>query len=164
MRIVADSSALVALAVCDGLSLLDSLFREVAVAPAVFRECTVPGKPAADVLEVYLREKVSDVDLDDFAIAAVELGRGELEAMALCKRLGADRLLIDDRRARRIARLNGIAIVGSLGVLVAAKDEGNLHAIAPRIDAIRGAGVRLGERVVAEALQLAGEAPLAPPA
>lgn len=158
MLIVADSSTLVALAVCDGLALLDPLFREVVVPPAVFRECTVSGKPAADMLEAYLRDKVSDVDLDDFAIAAVELGRGELEAMALCKRLGADRLLVDDRRARRIARLNGIAITGSLGVLVAAKDGGLLPAIAPRIDAIRSAGVRLGEEVVAEALRLAGEA------
>lgn len=157
MLVVADSSALVALAICDALPLLDRLFREVKVPPAVFRECTVHGKSAADVLEAYLRDKVVAVDLNAFAIAAVELGRGELEAMALCKRIGADRLLVDDRRARHIARLNAIPIIGSLGVLVAAKEKGLVPVIRPRIDAIRSAGIRLGERIVAEALLLAGE-------
>lgn len=101
MLVVADSSALIAMAVCNGLPLSDHLFREVKIPPAVFEECTLAAKPAADVLDTYLREKVSGIDLNDFAITAVELGRGELEAMALCKRLGADRLLVDDRRARR---------------------------------------------------------------
>ena len=88
MLVVADSSALVALAVCDALLLLDHLFAEVRVPPAVLRECTVSGKPAADVLEAYLRDKVATVDLNAFVIAALDLGRGELEAMALSKRIG----------------------------------------------------------------------------
>ncbi|CAN5712640.1 hypothetical protein BH23GEM5_BH23GEM5_27000 [soil metagenome] len=159
MLVVADSSALVALAVCDGLTLLDGLFREIKVPPAVFRECTVPGKPAADVLAGYLQDKVETVDLSEFVITATDLGRGELEAIALCKRLGADRLLVDDRRARDIARLNAIRIIGSLGVLVAAKEQGFVPLIRPRIDAIRSTGIRLGDRIVAEALLLAGEAP-----
>jgi predicted nucleic acid-binding protein len=158
MLVVADSSALVALAVCDALPLLDGLFQEVKVPPAVFRECAVHGKPAAEVLEAYLQDKVVAVDLSTFAIAALDLGRGELEAMALCKRIGADRLLVDDRRARHIARLNAIEVIGSLGVLVMAKREGFVPVIRPHIHAIRSAGIRLGERIVAEALLLAGEA------
>lgn len=158
MLVVADSSALVALAVCNGLTLLDDLFREVRIPPAVLRECTVPGKPGAEVLENYLRDKVAAVDLAEFAIAAVELGRGELEAMALYKRLGADQLLIDDRRARRVAHLNGIVVIGSIGVLIAAKDEGLLPAIQPRLDLIQSSGIHLGEKVIAQALRLAGEA------
>ncbi len=66
---------------------------------------------------------------------------------------------MDDRRARHIARLNSIEVVGSLGVLVAAREEGFLPVIRPRIDAIRSAGIRLGDRIVAEALLLAGETP-----
>ena len=124
----------------------------------MLRECTIRGKPAADVLEVYLRDKVAMVDLNAFAIAALDLGRGELEAVALCKRIGADRLLVDDRRARHIARLNAIEVIGSLGVLVAAKEKGLVPVIRPRIDAIRAAGIRLGEHIVVEALLLAGEA------
>jgi predicted nucleic acid-binding protein len=158
MLIVADTSSLIALAACDGLHLLDRLFKEVKVPPAVVRECVTPTKPWADALRDYLEDKVADVDLDRFAIAAVELGRGELEAMALYKLLGADRLLVDDRRARRVARVNAIQIVGSIGVLLLAKAEGELAAVRPLLDAMQSSGIYLGERVVSEAIRLADEA------
>jgi uncharacterized protein len=96
MLVVADASALLSLAACVGLALLDRLFEKVRVPPAVFGECTGRGKPGAEVLERYLHDKDEGVNLGEFAIAAGELGRGELEAMALYKRLGADRLLVND--------------------------------------------------------------------
>lgn len=61
MLIVADTSALLALASCDSLSFLDILFEEVRVPAAVFDECAVPGKPRAEHLESYLRDKVAEV-------------------------------------------------------------------------------------------------------
>lgn len=157
MLIVADTSALVALAACDSLSLLDRLFQEVRVPPAVFQECTVPGKPDAERLEGYLREKVSSFNLQEFVIAVSGLGRGELEAMALYKHLRADHLLIDDERARKVARHNGIEVIGSLGVLLRAKESGVIPALRPLISAMQTAGAHYGEQLVAEALRLAGE-------
>lgn len=158
MLVVADTSALLALASCDSLLLLDALFREVRVPPAVFRECTVADKPEAERLTKYLRDKVIEVaDLSDFVIAATGLGKGELEAMALYKRLQADFLLLDDSRARKIAHLNNVEVIGSLGVLLLAKVDALLPAIKPRIDAIQAAGIYLSESLVAEALRLAGE-------
>lgn len=83
MLVVADTSALLALAACEGLGLLDQLFQEVRVPSAVFQVCTETRKPGADVLGTYLRERVIQVNLADFVIATAGLGRGELEAMAL---------------------------------------------------------------------------------
>lgn len=157
MRVVADASALLALAACDGLHLLDALFQTVQVPRAVLRECTVPGKPEAERLAGYLCDKVVEIDLAEFVIAAAGIGQGELEAMALYKRLQADHLLIDDRRARKVATFNGIAVIGSLGVLLLAKDKGLVPAIRPLIEAIQNAGIYLGEQLVAQALQLADE-------
>jgi predicted nucleic acid-binding protein len=45
MILIADSSALVALSVCDSLDLLDALFGEVKVPQAVFDEVSVNHKP-----------------------------------------------------------------------------------------------------------------------
>lgn len=157
MLVVADTSVLVALAACDALSLLDQLFQEVRVPPAVLRECTVPGKPGVELLEAYLRPRVVEIDLEEFVIAVAGLGQGELEAMALYKRLHADRLLIDDHRARKVAVLNGIEIVGSLGVLLGAKESGLIPELRPLVVAIQAAGVHYGEQLVGEALRLAGE-------
>lgn len=157
MLIVADTSALLALASCDSLTCLDALFEEVRVPHAVFEECTVPGKPKAERLERYLRDKVTDVDLATLVIAATGLGQGELEAMALYKKLKADRLLVDDNRARKIARLNGIEIVGSVGVLLLARERELIPSIRPRLEEIRAAGIHLGPEILSEALRLAGE-------
>jgi predicted nucleic acid-binding protein len=157
MLIVADTSALVALAACDALGLLDSLFADVRVPRAVWHGCTIRGKPHAKRLEDYLSNKISDIDMADFVIAAPGLGRGELEAMALYKQLHADRLLLDDWRARKVARMNSIAVVGSLGVLVGAKAHGHIPAVAPYLARIEAAGIYLSRELAAETLRLAGE-------
>lgn len=157
MLIVADTSALVALAAGEGLWLLDRLFQEVRVPAAVFQECTVPNKPEAERLEAYLRDKVSEVDLEKLVIAVAGLGQGELEAMALYKSLHAHRLLVDDNRARKVARLNGIEVVGSLGVLLRAKRSGLISEIRSILAMIQSAGVYYGRELVAGALHLAGE-------
>lgn len=157
MLVVADTSALLALAVCDALPLLDRLFKEVHVPSAVLRECTVPGKPEAERLETYLQGKVVEVDLKDFIIAVAGLGQGELEAMALYKRLHADRLLVDDHRARKVARLNEIEVVGSLGILLRAKEAGLIPEIRPLLAAIQAAGRHYSVQLLDETLRLAGE-------
>ena len=113
MLIVADSSALVSLANCRCLHVLGNLFDEVKVPQAVFDEVVIEGKPEAEALHSYLKGKVVSVDLTQFVIDAGGLGRGEIEAMALYKRLHASLLLVDDKRARKVARLNKIEIVGS---------------------------------------------------
>ncbi len=157
MLVVADTSALVALAACDSLSLLDRLFQEVRVPSGVFRECVVPDKPEAERLEAYLRGKMVEVDLKDFVIAVAGLGQGELEAMALYKLLHADFMLVDDYRARKVAHLNEIEVVGSLGVLLKAKELGLISEIRSFVISSQAAGVRYSERLVAEVLRLAGE-------
>jgi predicted nucleic acid-binding protein len=157
MLVVADTSALLALAASEGLSLLDELFADVRVPAAVFEECTISGKPFAEQLREYLESKVVDVDLEEFIIAAAGLGTGELEAMALYKRLHADRLLLDDSRARRVATFNHIEVVGSLGVLLLAKSQGLIPTLRPRLESIHAAGIYLGDALVNEALRLAGE-------
>jgi predicted nucleic acid-binding protein len=97
------------------------------------------------------------VDLEAFVIAAAGLGRGELEALALYKRLGADRLLLDDSRARKVARLNGVQVVGSAGVLLLAKSEGLIPSIQPLLSQIQAAGIYLSPTLVSEVLHLADE-------
>jgi hypothetical protein len=53
MIIVPDSSALIALSICDSLWLLERLFGEVKISPAVFHEVIQPGKPPSQLLRSY---------------------------------------------------------------------------------------------------------------
>lgn len=157
MLVVADSSALVSLAVCDGLHWLDIRFQEVRVPVAVFNECTVAGKPKADTLRHYLQDKTVAVGLCEAIITPSGLGDGELEAMSLYRHLHADSLLIDDRRARKVAIFNRLNTIGSIGMLIWAKDGGHVAAIRPGLTAIQQAGIFLSDAVLQEALQLVGE-------
>ena len=60
---IADSSALVALALCGGLNLLDQLFDIIKVSQAVYDEVIIKNKLAAQSLQVYLQGKVVPVSL-----------------------------------------------------------------------------------------------------
>lgn len=157
MLIVADTSSLVALAAAESLDLLDGLFQEVRVPTAVETELLVPGKPQTAVLQEFLSGKVVSVDLTRYVIAGPGLGVGELEAMALYKALAADQLLVDDERARKVARLNSIQVVGSIGVLLLAKEAGLIDAIKPRLYALQASGIHLSSTLMHDALRLAAE-------
>ena len=45
MLVIADSSALVALATCDALDVLTLIYKEIRVPQAVFDEVSAPDKP-----------------------------------------------------------------------------------------------------------------------
>jgi len=124
--IIGDSSALVALSVMDRLDLLEKIFEKIYVPQAVYDEVTISYKPQSVKLKNFLADKVVDVELN---IAQIGLGQGELEAIALYKNMGADFLLIDDKRAKSFAKLNSVNVIGSLGVMVLAKELGVVETI-----------------------------------
>ena len=134
MILVADASALIALATCKSLPLLDSLFGTVLVPEQVFVEVTTDNKPMAATLEAYLRDKVRRVDLQNYVYLDAFADTGETAAMLLYKQINADYLLIDDKRGRKVAAINQIVTVGSMGVLLQAKKAGLIAAVAPLLE------------------------------
>jgi len=155
--LIADSSALIALSVCDSLTLLDQLFKEVLVPQAVFDECIKPGKPEAEELSDYLRGKVCPVDMSHFVYLDAYADAGESEAMVLYKQKSADKLLIDDKRGRKVAKINNISTIGSLGVLLSAKQAGLIKIVKPRLEKIVGSRVYLDSALVTIVLEMANE-------
>jgi len=105
MILIADCSALIALASCQGLPLLDALFDTVVVPEAVYREAVVSDKPEAQLLKEYLKNKIRQINFGSPVLLDGFSDRGETEAMILYKQLSADKLLIDDKRGRRIPTL-----------------------------------------------------------
>ncbi|MHB8621114.1 MAG: DUF3368 domain-containing protein [Chloroflexota bacterium] len=68
-----------------------------------------------------------------------------------------ERVLLDDRKARRIAREHGLLVVGTAGALLLAKEQGILATIAPILDALQTAGLYLAEAAYQQVVALAGE-------
>ncbi|MCX6064328.1 MAG: DUF3368 domain-containing protein [Chloroflexi bacterium] len=157
MLIIADSSALIALATCDGLPALPGLYENICVPRAVYNEVVQPEKLQAATLKAFLSGRVVDADTAHWVLAAGRLGQGELEAMALYKQLNADALLIDDHRARVVAEHNQIHCIGSLGVLLVAKQRGVIESITPYVQKLKLSPIRYGNQPLDEVLKLAGE-------
>ena len=77
--------------------------------------------------------------------------------MFFSKELEADYLLIDDKRGRKVAALNQIKTVGSLGVLLQAKRAGLIASIAPLLAQLDASPVFISRNLVETVLELAGE-------
>jgi uncharacterized protein len=157
MLIVADSSALIALAACDGLDLLLNVYDEVKVPEAVFSETVAPEKPYSEILGTFLSNKVVHVDTTRWVFTAGGLGRGEIEAMALYRQLNADALLIDDHRARVIAEHNQVNCIGALGFLLLARQSGIIQSVKPYVQKLRKSSIYYGHELLERVLKLAGE-------
>jgi len=159
MILVADCSALIALSVCDSLSLLEHLFDSVVVPETVYNEATRPNKKEAQALKAFLQGKVRQVDLQTYVFLDAFADAGETEAMLLYKQISADKLLIDDRRGRKVAKINHISAIGSLGVLLAAKEKGFITEVSPLLRQIENSDIHLSQQLIATVLELAGESP-----
>ena len=152
--IIGDSSALVALATMDRLELLEEIFDTIYVPQAVYEEVSISYKPQSVKLKKFLANKVVTVTLD---ISKMGLGQGELEAIALYKNKNADFLLIDDRRAKNFAKLNGLNIIGSLGVMILAKDRGLLLTIRDDLEKLVESSLFISQSLIDRVLEEVGE-------
>ena len=152
--IIGDSSALVALAVVNQLELLEKLYDKLYIPQAVFDEVTQVGKPQSDKLRRFLQSRVKRVDL---TLTQLGLGLGELEAITLYKELDADVLLIDDNRAKKYASLNGVKVIGSLGVLIKAKEEGHIEKVKTFLDELQKSEVYISHKLIEKVLEICGE-------
>jgi uncharacterized protein len=149
---VSNASPLIAPAAIDRLELLPALFGSVEIPPAVAAEIA----PSVSVLREWLH--VQPLALPQpVPVESSGLGAGEREALALGLEVHAERVILDDRPARQLAQALGLSVVGTLGVLLAAKRLGLLELIQPSLDALRDRRFFMGQRLYAEILRLAHE-------
>jgi predicted nucleic acid-binding protein len=158
MIIIADSSPLIALAVIAKLDLLDKLYEEIYVPNAVFQELANNDKAFANELRTFLTGKIKEVE-NKLAVDVLlsDIGAGEAEAIVLALEQRPDAVLIDDLKARKFAKIRGLNIIGTLGILLKAKKAGLLREIRPLLDDLLVANIRISEKIREIALQAAQE-------
>jgi hypothetical protein len=85
------------------------------------------------------------------------LGAGEAAALSLAIAENARAVLLDEAFGRRIAQTLGLPVVGTLSVLLAAKQAGLVPTVGPIVDQMVRQGRRFSARLQAQILQAAGE-------
>ena len=66
--------------------------------------------------------------------------------------------MLDDQAARRLATRQGVPVIGSLRVIVKAKERGLIPLARPALEKLRGAGAYVSDDLIDRAIALAGEA------
>ena len=88
---------------------------------------------------------------------ALDLGPGELGALALALENSRRVVLLDDELARRIAQAAGLNVWGTLRVLLESKKLGFTPQIAPLVEKLQASGMWISADIRRRILTLAGE-------
>ena len=91
------------------------------------------------------------------SLIPARLHAGEVECIMLARELGASYILLDDNAAKKTAKYLGFSVMGTLGVLVAAKRAGLLDGIEPALADLRHIGFYVSDRVLDMTRDAAGE-------
>lgn len=68
-----------------------------------------------------------------------------------------EKVLIDEKIARQQAKILGLEVIGTLGLLLKAKNKGLLSSIKPLINKILENGIWINDEIVKGILKAAGE-------
>ncbi|MCP4604575.1 MAG: DUF3368 domain-containing protein [Proteobacteria bacterium] len=142
------------------LDILEKLYIRVSVPEAVIKEVIDCGEGRVGTDEVANARFIDREQLDEAPdpLLSGALGAGEAEVIALGYQRKASLVILDDRRARRIAsQAYGLRVKGTAGIIVAAKRNGLVTEIRPLLETMASNGYFLSSRLVERACIEAGE-------
>ncbi len=160
MIVVSNTSPISNLAAIGQLELLQQLYGNIIIPPAVYQELinsgdTDPATLAVQTLDWIQTQPISDRVLLETLQTNLDLG--EAEAITLAVEINAERLIIDERRGRNEAMRLGLQVTGLLGIVLAAKQQGLIPLVQPILDDLRANSFWIRDALYAEVLRLAGE-------
>lgn len=161
MKIVCNSTPLIGLATIGQFDLLRRIFGRISIPQAVWTETVTQGRAEGGARrEVEAVDWIDRVEVRDRLAVRVlldELDQGEAETIVLALELGADWVVMDERKGRRKLEQLGIPKVGTLGVLLKAPQAGMIPMLRPEISRLRASGFSVSDSVVGSILTAAGE-------
>lgn len=87
----------------------------------------------------------------------MDLGVGEIAAMALALENPDRVILLDDMLARRTAQAAGLQVWGTLKVLLEARSHGIVEKVEPYVSKLSDSGMWISSEIKERILKLAGE-------
>ena len=141
------------------LDLLQKLYQEIIVPKAVVAELEAGRRQGEDVPELdnYEWIKIRAIRSPQILGLSTDFGLGETEVLALALEESDSLVIIDEKLARKIARLRGLRVTGTAGVLLKAKQEGHILTVKPFIDRLQEIHFHLSDNVRTLILSIAEE-------
>ncbi|MGA1871995.1 MAG: DUF3368 domain-containing protein [bacterium] len=159
-EIVINTGPIIALVAALGdLRILQSLYNRVLVPAEVCQEVLENGPDRFAVAQFenasWLQKWPDLLDIPLFLSNCLDIGEASVIHLALSEKIQT--VCIDEAVGRRVARLNGLILTGSVGILLRAKQEGHLLSIRDAVQRMKDHGIWLSERVITFTLNQAGE-------
>lgn len=160
-RIVINTSPLIALVSAWGdLAPLASLYEQVFVPFEVCQEILQGGAQNFAIPEfqraTWLDKQPTPLSISPLLLNSLDLGEASVIQLALNQAIAT--VCIDEATGRRIARLSGLSLTGSIGILLKFKRQNPSFSIKQAIAKMQVHQIRLSQTVINVALQQAGEA------
>lgn len=147
--VITDTSCFIILEKIGLLDILHKLFSVVITTPEIAAEYKL-GLPEW-VIVIPVRDKKNQQSLS----AIVDIG--EASAIALAQEIENHFLITDDLEARKLSAKLGLAVIGTIGILIRAKQNGLVDLIKPFLDQMKQTNFRFSEELYNAALNKAGE-------
>jgi predicted nucleic acid-binding protein len=144
--VVSNASPIIALIQIEQLHLLEQLFGTVVIPYAVVREISPTTSPPSWIEQQPITQALSAAILD------ASLGAGESETISLALETHARLVILDDRPARRLAQSLGLTVIGTLGILLVAKQRQLIATVQPSLDALLQHDFRISQRLYEQVL------------
>ena len=128
--IIADTGAIISLGILNKLDLIEKVLGDFYIPEAVWIELNNYKNPS---FSPNLLEKLSPqfVKIKSKNFLSIGMDYGESESVILYQEMKADFLLIDNQRARMIAEALKINCIGSIGILIKAKQMNLIDELKP---------------------------------
>jgi len=140
-------------------SLLERLYKRVLVSFEVCQEIEAGGASGFGMSEFrksgFIEKRSTPLAITPFLRNALDLGEASVIQLALDEDIQT--VCIDESMGRRIARLNGLKLTGSIGVLIRAKQDGIDFSMREAINRMQSQGIYLSQKVVDFALKQVNE-------
>lgn len=159
LKAVSNTSPLLYLYRIRGIEWLPQLFDEVWTPEAVKNELQAGRSKGYDVPnpEDYSWLHVVNPKSTPSEWLALDLGVGEIAAMALALENPDRVVLLDDMLARRTAQVAGLQVWGTLKVLLETKSHGIIQKVEPYVSKLSDSGMWVSAEIKERILKLAGE-------
>ena len=146
---ISNSSGLIALDQIGRLGVLNQLYGAVTIPRAVADEIGLALPKWLSVRSIQNQSLVQSLQMS--------LGPGESEAIELACECSVSQVILDDKKARRVARQLRLPVTGLQAILLQAKQQGFIASIREAIAELTAAEFFVSESLIDEALRRAGE-------
>jgi predicted nucleic acid-binding protein len=159
LKVVINSTPLIALNAVNQLSILGALYKKIIVPYGVYEEVffKAPTNKKIDLslFDYILIERVKNAYAKE--LLQTSLHKGEIEVILLAQEINADLCIIDDYLARKYASLFGLKVTGTIGVLLRAKENQLIKEIKPILNDLIKNGIYISQELYEHILMLANE-------